>query len=229
METGDTVGRWLLVRKADGHRWLCRCECGTERLVLEDSLRRVRSTSCGCKRAEGLAARCYKHGCIESGLYHTWWLMRRRCEHPAHKSYADYGGRGIKVCERWHDVRMFVEDMGPRPAGASLDRINNDGNYEPSNCRWATKSEQQLNKRNTAYLEVDGVTLPRSVWAKRTGISHSLITYRLKMGWSPRDAVTTPPGAAAKRWSVPPPGMPPGPRQDEPAGRALLRTPWPRG
>lgn len=202
MKTGDVVGRWVLVAKASsdryGVRWHCRCSCGTERTVSEQSLRRRRSMSCGCKRGEGLAARCYRHGCVDSGLYHTWWLMRRRCENPAHKSYADYGGRGIRVCERWLDVRSFVEDMGPRPPEASLDRIDNDGNYEPSNCRWATKSEQQLNKRNTAYLKVGGVTKPRSQWAREKGVSHSLINWRLKSGWSPEAAVNTPPGAACR-------------------------------
>ncbi len=139
-------------------RWECQCECGRPIVVLGSSLRTGNTTSCGlCLRAE----RTRTHGLSETRVYKTWTAMKDRCSNPKNKAYANYGGRGIAVCDRWmNSFESFYADVGDRPSDQhSIDRINNDGNYEPSNCRWATKSQQQSNqrprKRKIQQLEIE--------------------------------------------------------------------------
>jgi hypothetical protein len=128
-------------------RWLCRCDCGVERVVLGGSLRSGRSKSC----RSGVHHHRLKHGhCRNPGptrIYEVWHSMMQRCYNPNHKAYPSYGGRGITVCERWHSFVNFLADMGESPPGKSIDRVNNDAGYELSNCRWATHSEQMRNQR----------------------------------------------------------------------------------
>jgi hypothetical protein len=154
--TGRRFGMWKALTLAPSNRrggamWLCRCDCGSEKTVPADTLIKGRSNSCGCKSNEFRSERCKKHGHTwiggASGTYSSWSAMLQRCENANHKQYADYGGRGINVCERWRKFENFLADMGNRPDGRSLDRISNNGNYEPSNCRWATYSEQTKNRR----------------------------------------------------------------------------------
>jgi hypothetical protein len=119
--------------------------------------------------------------------------MIRRCTDPQDKDYPTYGGRGISVCERWlSSVEAFLEDMGPRPPGMSLDRIDNNGNYEPGNCRWATSAEQARNTRSTKWLEHAGQVLPVVAWAEITGLPVDTLYGRLKRGWDAGRALTTP-------------------------------------
>jgi hypothetical protein len=123
--------------------WLCRCDCGAERLVLDSNLRRGQPNSCGCRRI--------KHGHArgrQTRVYKIWASMKQRCYNPNHPRYVDWGGRGICVCERWHSFANFFADMGEPPPGKTIDRCNNDGNYEPGNCKWATCSEQRRNQRS---------------------------------------------------------------------------------
>jgi hypothetical protein len=158
--TGKCFGHWTVLAlhpqryvAPDGRtvfaQWLCRCACGTERVVLGGSLRRGASKSCGgsgCGVHWGL-----KHGHCRNGhstrIYEIWAAMMQRCYNPNHPVYSHYGGRGITVCERWHSFVNFLIDMGEPPPDRSIDRINNDGDYEPNNCRWATRSEQRRNQR----------------------------------------------------------------------------------
>jgi hypothetical protein len=127
-----------------------------------------------------------KHGKSKTAEYGIWVGMLNRCENPENESYGNYGGRGIRVCERWRGSFLaFLEDMGPRPSpGLSINRIDNDGDYEPGNCCWATSREQMRNTRSNALVEHDGETLCIAEWAERYGISPSLLRGRLMAGWS---------------------------------------------
>lgn len=119
------------------------------------------------------------HNKSKTREYEAWHSMMQRCYNSNHKAYPDYGGRGITVCEAWHDPGTFLNDMG-ESNGLSLDRINNDGNYEPSNCRWATKQEQSVNRRNTRWIEFAGEKLHLSEWARKLDMSKELLYYRIK-------------------------------------------------
>lgn len=145
---GDRFGRLVLVRR-DGQRWHMRCDCGTDAMVLASNVRRGATTSCGCARRDLSSARAKTHGLSKHWLYKRWAEMIFRCTNPKCDKFEFYGGRGIKVCDRWlGGFEPFLEDMGAPPTRAhSIDRINNDGDYEPSNCRWATKVEQMKNRR----------------------------------------------------------------------------------
>ncbi len=138
----------------------------------------------------------YTHGHTAgkfSPEYYTWASMRTRCTNPNHSSFKNYGARGITVCPQWASFEQFLADMGPRPEGKTLDRIDTSGNYEPSNCRWATYSEQGSNRRTCVYATLGGVTKPLQVWAAALGISMSTVwprIYRQKL--TPEEALTRP-------------------------------------
>lgn len=174
--TGQTFGRWTVLSRApnQGHltSWLCKCECGTERTVLRQSLAEGRSKSCGCFNLEAIARRNHKHGHApaggETGTYLKWKSMKRRCFDVKAKGYRYYGGRGITVCERWRDsFANFLADMGECPFGRTLDRKDPNGNYEPSNCRWATYAEQTRNRRPFLQQGLQGETGPGAVLTLR--------------------------------------------------------------
>ncbi len=203
--TGQRFGRLLVlsfshVNKNQGAVWNCLCDCGNEHQVITKNLTQGITRSCGCLRKDEFGARQRTHGMTHHPLARTYRGMMERCYNPKYHNYHLYGGRGITVCDRWREsIANFVADMGERPAGYSLDRINNDGPYSPENCRWATIAEQANNKRGTRYLTYDGRTLTVTQWSEITGISRDTIYKRTKDGWDAERILTTPPRPERKR------------------------------
>ncbi|MDO8632353.1 MAG: hypothetical protein Q7R41_17865 [Phycisphaerales bacterium] len=158
-------------------------------------MKRGVSKSCGCLQREIARARTRTHGESETVEYEIWSGMKKRCYNRRTKSFKDYGGRGIYVCDRWlHDFPAFLADMGKRPSvNHSIDRFpNNDGPYAPDNCRWATVITQRRNRPDNRILNFQGQTLTLSAWADRLHIAGNTLVRRLKMGWSVERTLTTP-------------------------------------
>lgn len=188
--TGHRFGRLVAVRQSKNRgtktHWECRCDCGGFCVISASQLSSGKTRSCGCLREETRT----KHGHTGrngvSATYNSWNSMRQRCLNPKATNYEDYGGRGIKVCERWERFEHFLAYMGERPEGTSLDRYpNNDGNYEPSNCRWASKSDQNKNKmpkKNPKIMCTRGHVLTTINGYKRCAIC-TRAKSRIKLGW----------------------------------------------
>lgn len=149
--TGRQFGRLAVIERApdqsDRVMWRCSCDCGAETVTHSASLRKGLTQSCGCLGRERRLSANTTHGRARGPEWTSWQMMRQRCQNPGATQYADYGGRGVTVCARWQDFTAFYADMGPRPEGMTLDRIDVNGNYEPGNCKWSTRSEQNRNKR----------------------------------------------------------------------------------
>jgi hypothetical protein len=180
--TGQRFGRYIAIELMlnKPRRWRCRCDCGQERIVPQLALRSGKSTSCGCRRAES----CTRHGHNRKGratpTWQCWASMLYRCRSPKATGYKNYGGRGITVCERWHDFRNFLADMGERPDGMSLDRWpDNNGNYEPGNCRWATEVQQKLNTRVAVPIDLGGEIVSLIEASRRIGVGREIIRRRI--------------------------------------------------
>lgn len=205
-EAGKKYGRLLVLSQADTvnkHvRWNCRCDCGTLVTVRGESLRDGTSKSCGCLQRDMVRARGVAggtHGEKRAGKcspeYKTWTGIIGRCENRNARKWKDYGGRGIKVCSRWRNsFAAFLADMGRKSfPGASIDRINNDGDYEPGNCRWADRTTQCNNRRSSRRLTLDGKTMTVAQWGEALpSIGRLNIAARLHRGWSPERALTEP-------------------------------------
>jgi hypothetical protein len=185
-----TVVEW--VRRPDASQlngyWVCRCDCGTTRRLRTNELLQ-KTAGMRCKLCRQRLSE--KHASIE---YRTWRAMKQRCEYPKHRAYPRYGGRGIKVCDRWQSYDAFLADMGPRPSPKhSIERRDNNGDYEPDNCVWATHREQVLNRRGAVLCTYNGRTQPLSLWADETGIPYGRLYDRLKKNWPVEQAFTQPP------------------------------------
>lgn len=199
-QPGDRFGRWTVIEPADpiyyyGHsrpQWKCRCDCGTESVLTQNSLRRGKSRSCGCLRREMSVVAGVTHGLSRSSEYGIWSAMKARCINPNVKAYARYGGRGIKVCERWLAFENFYADMGRRPSDAhTLERRDNNGGYEPENCLWDTRRRQANNRHNNRRIEFNGNVRTLMDWSRVLGISRNVIEARLRRGWSVERTLTT--------------------------------------
>lgn len=203
--TGRVVGRLTVLRLHDrvrhGHsviaRWRCRCACGEKTLVFGNQLRSGKTQSCGCWAREKARADSTTHGGSRTQLYQTWRGVLDRCTNPKHRAWKNYGGRGISVCADWRSFEVFRVAMGERPSPKhSLDRIDNDGNYEPGNVQWSTKSTQMRNTRVNARVTFGGETKSRTAWAETMGIGVETLRARIeRYGWSVERALTTPAGA----------------------------------
>lgn len=182
---GEVFGRWSVIARggntnAGKAKWLCVCECGTEREVCGASLLRGVSVSCGCHQKEVVTKMNIKHGMVGTTEYGSWQNMMNRCYNKSGQNWELYGGRGIKVCDRWHDFSNFYEDMGQKPDGKnSIDRIDVNGDYEPSNCRWADQTEQMNNMRRNRIETYKGESMTVSQLARKYGIKPSVLSGRL--------------------------------------------------
>lgn len=200
---GQKYGRWTVVSLH--HRdsrymahYDCICDCGKTGIVQLGSLRSGGSRSCGCLKDENAGTYFITHGMTRTRTYKSWAEMKARCYNPRCIRYPRYGGRGIVVCERWlHSFENFLADMGERPKGMTIDRIDNNGNYEPNNCRWATYKQQANNSSNARPLTFNGETLCLSDWAKAKGFKAATIRGRLRKGWTVEQALETPRWKAA--------------------------------
>lgn len=200
--SGEVYGRLTVLREVEpkisaGHKQRCvecRCECGQVREYRLYSLRNGRTQSCGCYAREIASRSSVTHGLSSSREYKIWQGMLHRCNNSSADSYGHYGGRGIKVCERWQSFELFYEDMGPRPSSShSIDRIDVNGDYEPGNCRWATPKEQARNTRVNYLVEHDGEVKCIADWAEQYGLEASVLYGRLvQRGWTFEKSVNYP-------------------------------------
>ena len=191
--TGMRLGRVNVLRfdRVDGRGkapWIIKCECGTVKSMDGGRLTRGEAKSCGCLALEvriktGKATIRHGHGNEHSPTYRTWQSMLSRCRNPNTTCFNRYGGRGITVCERWNEFTAFLEDMGIRPNGKTIERKDANGNYEPDNCRWATPKEQQNNMASNRRLEWSGCNLTVSQWAEKLSINKATLFSRIRQGW----------------------------------------------
>lgn len=205
---GLSFGRLTVISRDEAKRgidpnswWVCKCDCGTSKSIIGQQLKSGGTLSCGCYRKEfaksrvdnGTSAVKRTHGMTKTPEHRTWGSMIQRCENKKHQAFSNYGGRGIKVCQQWRDsFQQFFIDMGNRPKGTSLDRINVNGDYEPSNCRWATDIQQKNNRRDNRYIKWEGETYTLSNLAKKHGITYNILSKRLAAGWDIENALTIP-------------------------------------
>ena len=187
--SGQRFGRLLAktpihpTKKGSSTRWLCRCDCGNESTPGTAQLRRGRAKSCGCLQKERASFANTTHGKTKSPEHRAWLAMWSRCTVKSNGSFINYGQRGISVCERWKDFSLFLLDMGQKPIGMTIERNDNDGNYEPSNCRWATREEQDRNKRSTVLVTFNGKTMTYSQWGRELNTDPGVIRRRwIKFG-----------------------------------------------
>lgn len=207
--TGQVYSRLTVLSEAEPkrtpcgsvkRRWLCRCACGVLRVVMAGDLRSGKTLSCGCLQSEWSRSKLLanpmrqttppKHNWLRPE-YGVWCAMRTRCTNPNFKDFKNYGGRGITICPEWDSFETFLSDVGERPSDKhSLDRIDNNGNYEPGNVRWADRTTQVNNRRVTVWLEWDGERKTLTQWAQAIGIRPATLANRLRSGW-PLDRALT--------------------------------------
>ena len=196
IHVGDRFGRITilavgkLASKKYQYRAVYKCDCGTESITQCGTIQIGTTQSCGCKNREDVT----KHGLWKSPLYRVWQHMIQRCHNEKTQQYANYGGRGISVCKQWHDIEKFHDDMfDSYRVGLTIDRIDNNGNYEPSNCKWSTKEQQSRNKRSNILVTIDGQTKVLKDWCEQFNVSYHSVYYRIKVsGWEPIKALTHP-------------------------------------
>lgn len=201
--TGQRFGRLVVekrgktkVRKNGGTivYWICHCDCGNIVEVVGGDLKRGCTQSCGCLAREAARKRLTKHGMAGTRLYETWQGMKDRCYKEQDCAFKYYGKNGIKICDEWQEFEPFYKwaIANGYSDDLTIDRIDVNGNYEPSNCRWATRKEQANNKTTNRHISFEGETKTLKQWSETLGISHQTISSRLKRGWSIDLALNTP-------------------------------------
>ncbi len=197
--SGLRFGRLTAIERHEKTRdgkttWWCICDCGTQRAFIGTLLRSGHTKSCGCFQVDETIRNHTTHGKSHTYMHRLWTDIRNRCNNPRNKSYPFYGGRGIKVCERWEaDYSNFVADLGTPPPGMQIDRIDNDRDYGPDNCRWTTRAINCRNRRNNHIIEWNGQRRCIKEWSELTGISRLAISQRInKLNWPIEKALTTP-------------------------------------
>lgn len=208
---GNKYGRWIVLGRGESRfysdstkkslvehrRWVCLCDCGTQRTVTEMSLNSGKSVSCGCYNREVSSFVHTKHGETRSyqysAEYHAWKSMKERCRNASNKRFIKYGGRGINFCERWDEFENFLEDMGRRPGeNYSLDRIDNNKGYSPDNCKWSTPHERMTNRTVTRFVSMNGERVPLATLAKQHNIPANTLRFRILKGWDIDEALNKP-------------------------------------
>ena len=197
--TGKKFGLLTVIgfyEKRNKHQfWKCICDCGNEKIIQQSHLKSGHTRSCGCLHKKSIIDTSKKHGKCHTKLYFVWHTMKQRCYNLNNNQYKNYGKRGIGICSEWlEDFISFYNwaiNNGYKE-GLSLDRIDNNGNYEPNNCRWATVKEQSRNRRNNRCFEYNGKTQCLEDWAKEYNLSRGTLNYRLLSNWSIEKALTTP-------------------------------------
>lgn len=204
--SGHRFGKLVAIcdigRTKRGRVWKCRCDCGGETTSVSTYLKNGHKRSCGCLHAEsakvaGQKQRTHGHTSKDrkrtASEYHAWASMKSRCLNPNTASFKRYGARGIKVCERWMDFTNFYADMGEKPSPKhSLERLDTNGNYEPSNCVWADAFQQASTRTNVRSISAFGKIMTAAAWSRETGINATVIRNRIDSGWEPEKALRTP-------------------------------------
>ena len=203
---GQKFGKYVVIARSDKRTKaqkqivLCKCDCGNEKEVIVNNLRSGLTVSCGCWKDANTSKRLKTHGLSKTSMYLRYRSMIKRCYDPLNEEYHNYGGRGIKVCDRWlESIDNYIEDMGkPIFSMASIDRIDNNQGYSKENCHWATKKEQSVNRRTTKFIEFNGETLCMADWSRKLGCEKKVISQRLKAGWTIEQALTMPKGTVIR-------------------------------
>lgn len=203
--TGQRFGRLTAIEYLGSAKWLCRCDCGQMKVVATRHLVSGKTKSCGCFRREFSKNKATTHNGSKTRLYVIWRNMIARCSKTYHSEYVRYGAKGIKVCKEWQDFSVFREwaISNGYEDNLSIDRINPNGNYEPSNCRWADEITQANNKRNNVILEYQGKRYTMAELARKSGLKLGTLWARLHNGWSVEEAVERP----LREWGTPQAGM----------------------
>ena len=200
---GKTFGRWRVLAyfgstKHHASLWVCVCSCGTEKVVSSAGLNSGRSRSCGCLHKEVVGRMKTKHGKHKTAIYSVWRSIKGRCLNKSDSAFPYYGGRGITVCKRWMKFENFYADMGEPKPGMSIDRIDNDRDYRPSNCRWVDRNTQMRNTRANRMLTAYGKTKCAAAWCEQFGLNKGTLKWRLSAGWPVERAVSEPAVAGRK-------------------------------
>lgn len=202
--TGKKYGLLTVLSKSSeknryGVMWECLCDCGNKTVTMSRRIRDGSTKSCGC------LANPHGHATKEkmTPTYNSWRSMKARCYDSSAISYKNYGGRGITVCPEWiNDFARFLKDMGERPEGTQIDRLDVNGNYTPENCRWATRKQDSRNRRTTRNLTIDGVTQTSVDWSEQLNVDLKLINNRLRRGYSDKEALFGKPNKNGTLWPL---------------------------